>query len=642
MATSGYKTVKVTSYDSLKFSWERTSYSVANNTSTISWKMELISTSYGAISSSAPKSWSVTVNGTKYSGTNYISIGNNSTKTLASGSTTIKHNSDGSKTFSYSFSQQFSITFSGSSIGTKSGSASGTLNTIPRASTISATSAVVGSASTVTITRKSSSFTHTVTWKCGDASGTIATKTSSTSIKWTLPTSLYAQIGSTATSKQVTLTCATYNGDTKIGDSTTCTLYAKTSSATCAPTLSPTVTSGEDTQTLTGSADKFIRYYSTANVTFGAAARNSATLKSKKVTNSGTSRTTDGAFTKVTSATFTFTATDSRGYSTSKTVTKTLVPYVKLSNSFKAKADVQGNMTITTSGNCYNASFGAVTNTLTVQYRYKVSGGTYSAWTNMTASKSGNTYSAEVTLTGLDYQKTYVVQTRATDKLSTITASEKSVRAYPVFDWCDESFHHHTAAIVDNGKSFAGRKSDGTMANIGWISAADNLIIGGGNYPPNNIYITAAEGGSIYASNDNNNNIYNLLGMAKAMCHPTTFSPTVTAGANYSSASSTLTLVGNCLRLNINAERKTATNAGDITNEVVATITFNNQGKIETVYRVDFPNGITGALAALDAQTTTEGNTTTITVRLCATGTALSNINAYTCMPTDIKLSAFV
>ena len=88
--------------------------------------------------------------------------------------------------------------------------------------------------------------------------------------------------------------------------------------------------------------------------------------------------------------------------------------------------------------------------------------------------------------------------------------------------------------------------------------------------------------------------------------------------------------------------RPGATSSGDITNETVATITFDNQGKIETVYRVDFPNGITGPLAALDAQTSTSGNTTTITVRLCSVGSALTNINAYTNMPTDIKLSAFV
>lgn len=135
MATSGSTSVAVTSYDTLKFSWSKSSSSTANNTTTINWKMELIATNYGYISSSVAKNWSVNVNGSTYSGTNSVAISNNSTKTLASGSTTISHNSDGSKSFSYSFSQEFNITFSGSKINTISGSGSGTLDTIPRNST---------------------------------------------------------------------------------------------------------------------------------------------------------------------------------------------------------------------------------------------------------------------------------------------------------------------------------------------------------------------------------------------------------------------------------------------------------------------------------------------------------------------------
>ena len=77
MATSGYTDVVVTKYDTLRFSWSRTSYDPANNTSTISWVLQLISSAYGAIGSNANKSWSVNVNGTGYSGTNKITIGNN-------------------------------------------------------------------------------------------------------------------------------------------------------------------------------------------------------------------------------------------------------------------------------------------------------------------------------------------------------------------------------------------------------------------------------------------------------------------------------------------------------------------------------------------------------------------------------------
>ena len=162
MGASGSKTVTATSHNNLTFKWSESSQSVANNTTTIAWSLVLTSDSYGKISSSASKTWSVTVNGTSYSGTNTVGIAASSSKTLASGSTTITHGADGKKSFSYSFSQKFGITFNGSSIGTVSGSGTGTLTTIPRASSISMSAGTMGTSSTISISRASSSFTHTV------------------------------------------------------------------------------------------------------------------------------------------------------------------------------------------------------------------------------------------------------------------------------------------------------------------------------------------------------------------------------------------------------------------------------------------------------------------------------------------------
>ena len=106
MAKSGSTSVAVTNYDTLKFTWTEKSQSIANNTTTIEWKLQLVAGSYGYINSTVSKSWSVTVNGVKYSGSNTVGIANNTTKTLASGTTTIAHATDGSKQFSYSFSHK--------------------------------------------------------------------------------------------------------------------------------------------------------------------------------------------------------------------------------------------------------------------------------------------------------------------------------------------------------------------------------------------------------------------------------------------------------------------------------------------------------------------------------------------------------
>jgi len=216
MATSGSTSIAVTSHDTLKFSWTLASQSIANNTSTVTWKLELISDAYGAISSTVSKNWSVTVNGTAYSGTNTVGIGNSSTKTLASGSTTIAHNSDGTKSFSYSFSQYFGITFSGSSISTKAGSGSGTLTTIPRKSTLSVENGTLGTPLELTVEKKATSFTHTITYVSGSYSGTIATKSSATSISWTPPLTL-ATGAPNGTSVYVSITIETFNGSTSIG-----------------------------------------------------------------------------------------------------------------------------------------------------------------------------------------------------------------------------------------------------------------------------------------------------------------------------------------------------------------------------------------------------------------------------------------
>ena len=210
--------VWVSNQITLRFNWSQSSQSIANNNSVVSWNLQLIA-SGGSISSSASKSWSVNVNGSNYSGTNTVGVSNGQTKTLASGSTTIGHNADGTKSFSLSFSQQFDINYSGVGwIGTKSGSGSGTLSTIPRTSSISATNANIGENITININRASGSFTHTLTYAFNNLTGTIATKTGSTSIAWTIPTSFYAQIPNNRSSWG-RIICDTYNGSTKIGSS---------------------------------------------------------------------------------------------------------------------------------------------------------------------------------------------------------------------------------------------------------------------------------------------------------------------------------------------------------------------------------------------------------------------------------------
>lgn len=223
------------------------------------------------------------------------------------------------------------------------------------------------------------------------------------------------------------------------------------------PTINHTITDANDvTFGLTGDRSKLIRYYSNASVKMGAAAVKKATLKSTKVTCGSKSLTADGTINAVESNGFVFTATDSRGNTTTKTVTPSFVNYVKLTCSIgNNMPSTDGSMTVKVTGNYFNGSFGAKSNSLNVYYRYKTVGGSYGSWTAMTTSKSGNTYSATANLSGLDYQTSYVFQTYAVDALATVYSAEKTVKATPVFDWGENDFNFNVpvkfnSSVYDN------------------------------------------------------------------------------------------------------------------------------------------------------------------------------------------------
>ena len=439
----------------LRFGWWQDSQSIANNNSVVGWHLQLVTTG-GSISSSTSKSWNVTVNGSNYSGTCTIGVGTNATKTLASGSTTIAHNADGTKSFSFSFSLQFDINYSGVGwIGTKSGSGSGTLSTIPRTSSVSSTNANIGENITITINRASSSFTHTLTYAFSGLSGTIATKTSSTSISWTLPTSFYAQMPNTRSSWGRVI-CDTYSGSTKIGSSE-CRFDVYVKESTNKPGISATVVDVNDTtKALTGDENKLIKYYSKVKFSITSSPKNSSGTKSININYNGNSYTGGSGnswtdyFSNVTSGSYYCSVTDTRDFTASVDINKTLINYVKITCALSvSNPTASGECTLTIKGNYFNGSFGATSNTLTVQYK-KDSG----SWTNATATKSGNTYTATVKLTGLDYTQAYTFQARAVDKLATVTTESKTVKSTPIFDWGSDDFHFHVPVTI-NGNSKA-------------------------------------------------------------------------------------------------------------------------------------------------------------------------------------------
>ena len=112
-----------------KLTVNETSTSTANNTSEISFSFTIYKASY-SWSNWKSITYSISINGTSYSGT-IPSYSAGSTLTIRTGSQTVSHNSDGTKSINYSFSVNDG---SGQSYTCGNASASGSMNlsTIPR------------------------------------------------------------------------------------------------------------------------------------------------------------------------------------------------------------------------------------------------------------------------------------------------------------------------------------------------------------------------------------------------------------------------------------------------------------------------------------------------------------------------------
>ena len=373
----------------------------------------------------------------------------------------VYHNSDGSKSISISArANGYAASYGPSNSSASSGdcTASGTisLDTIPRASKVSATNADIGSTSTITVSRYSTSFKHTVSFSCPGISDTVIESNSEASvIPWTVPDRIYATIPA-AKYATVTITCRTYSKDTGalIGE-TTATMKAIANEDECKPTVYGTVTDvNATTVSLTGNAKTLIRYKSTASCKIVATAKNSASISAKYVNGvsipSGTVEIQNSE-----AVSFAFSATDSRGYSASALVEPTVIPYIPLTinPTFRRVSPTSNIITVEFYGNFFSGNFGASSNSLTVKYRYKEYGTeTWGAYVTISASSinipGDGTYNSNGAVTlgsNFDYRKSYDLEIVAQDGsgtavLSYVSSMVQVTRGEPVFDWSNTDF----------------------------------------------------------------------------------------------------------------------------------------------------------------------------------------------------------
>lgn len=367
------------------------SQSVSGNSSVIRIWCNLISDSYASVYGvTAPLT--VYVNGTGAIEQVTVNISPNSKQLLWVKEYTVPHNSDGTKTVPLSLK----VDINAAGYGSAEYRWDYQLATIPRASPISASNGVLGSAITLTIDRKSSSFTHTVRYNWQGATGTVGTGIG-TSTSYTPPLTFASNIPN-STSGTITFYCDTYSGSTLVGTSQI------TATLTVPDSVIPTIgglTLEETAAAMNGisTSTEFAQILSRVKATVtGASGVYGSTIKSYSITvvNQNLTLTENGGVFDYFKNNGTFivraTVTDSRGRTSSnKDVTINVREYFSPIGGFSVarSGTNKDRLTVTRNAKVAPLNIGGVNkNTLSIQFKYAQRGS--STWINSTGNANEN------------------------------------------------------------------------------------------------------------------------------------------------------------------------------------------------------------------------------------------------------------
>ena len=420
----------------LRVDWTQAK-NVSANTSTITANVYLVND--WSLSISGRSDNSITIDGTAQTFSS-PSIGSTGTHLLGTVSQTVSHASDGSKSLTISAVFNIRATLSGTYYGSITASATITLDSIPRASSVSAANATMGSATSISISRASSAFTHTLTYTFGSATGTIVTKTTATSVSWTPPVSLASQIPKAVTGT-CTSTCTTYNGSTNIG-SQTCTLTL-TVPASVKPTIT-SLTAARVDGDVPSSWGIYVQTKSKATLTInGASGSYGSTITAYSISGGGYTSTassfTTGFLNSSGTITFTATVTDSRGRtSAAATVSITVQAYAPPSFQSYLSQRCLSSGTINEDGTyirgllTFQFSSCGGKNTVSGSIKYKRT--TVSTWTAVSAAFTSG---AAVVFGsgGISTEYSYDVQYTLTDAFSSVSIQDIISTAAVVMDF---------------------------------------------------------------------------------------------------------------------------------------------------------------------------------------------------------------
>lgn len=217
----------------------------------------------------------------------------------------------------------------------------------------------------------------------------------------------------------------------------------------------------EKTVALTGDRlTRLIKGYSNVGYELTATAQKGAIIAGYRATNgSAVFTTASGTFAATQSADFTFSATDNRGQTATENRKFNLVEYFKPTCDAEATLELDGETTaraeVTITGTFFNASFGAVKNSIEILIKHSAA----NDWISLTndlyfePSINGNTYIIDFGVSGLDYTQPFTYQCKVIDKLDSATSAEDTKTIYPVFDWSAEDFNFNVPISMNGNQT---------------------------------------------------------------------------------------------------------------------------------------------------------------------------------------------
>ena len=412
----------------LRLDYEVTKQNTADNKSTVHMVLYLYANTTGSYNHDGDAYWSINGKKTYYT----FSYTSPAWYVLGERTEEIIHNNDGTKTVTLR-GEWCSAISGGWAPYSLSVSGDVTLPTIPRATVPSMGAATIGEEVTISLPRASGTFTHTLTYSFGSASGTIGSALG-TSAVWRLPESLAAQIPNAA-SGTGTLTCETYSGGTYIGTKSV------PFTASVPGSMKPAITPGWATVTYDNSGTKasgiaaWVQGYSKAKAVFddsritckqGASIRGySITYLGKTVSESPYRTETIGG----TAATVRCTVTDSRGLSAYEDFEIAIHPYappaITGARLYRADGDGAASDSGTHIAGRATANYSSIggENAATIRGYWKAVGGSYGSGEALSSGVTGIISGSAV----ISADRSYVAKLVITDSLGNTAEFEDSI-----------------------------------------------------------------------------------------------------------------------------------------------------------------------------------------------------------------------